>query len=636
MKINTITLYLLLFTVSLFAQNETLFTVNETPVSTTEFIRVYNKNINLVQDESQKDVNEYLKLYVNYKLKLAEAKDLELDKNPKYIRELKTYRNQLAQKYLTDTDINDRLIKEAYSRTLKEVNVNHILVKCAENATPADTLLAYNKVLEYRKQALKEGFETTMQTVNNASTVFGESLGYFDAFKMVYSFENVAYSTKVGEVSMPFRTQFGYHILHVLDKRKSRGEVEVAHIMVAHNNKKLTGTPKQKIEDLYKQLQEGAQFKDLAKQFSDDQGSAIKGGVLARFGAGKISDLTFENTAFSLKEAGELSKPIQSKYGWHIIKLLNKFPVPELAKIKGALSQKIKKDSRSKIVNNQFFKKLKKRYNFKEDKNTIANLLKVVDQSFLGGRTTNAEKNETTLFSFANKKYSYAGYYKYLRSKIRGYKNLRNVQKIVTESYNDFVNKQVYSYQDENLENEYEDFAAIMQEYRDGLLLFDLMEKQVWQKAKKDTVGLQKFYENNTQNYIWDTRIDAVIVTSTKKASAKKACKLLSGNKNVETIKTTVKGIVVSEGIFEKSDKEVPQKLKLKIGVSKIYKQNNQYVIVKINKVLTPSQKEFDEVKGRVINDYQEYIEKDWLQKLKVKYPVHINQSILEKVKNQL
>ncbi len=632
MKLKNITVALLLVASSIFAQEKTLFTVNNEPTTTKEFISVYQKNINLVQDKKQKDVDEYLKLYVNYKLKLAEAKTLGLDKKPKYLREFKSYRNQLAKKYLTDTDINERLIKEAYARMIEEVNVNHILVKCPENASASDTLKAYNQVLGYKRQAQKQGFKKTMKAVHNGKTVYGEFLGYFDAFKMVYPFETVAYNTPVGEISKPFRTQFGYHVLKVLDKRKSRGEVEVAHIMVAANNKKLTTTPKEKINEIYKQLKNGANFNDLAKQFSDDKGSARKGGILQRFGSGKFSDITFENTAFSLQEVGEISKPIQSKYGWHVLKLIEKYPVPELAISRKDILRKIERDSRSKIVNDKFYGKLKKRYHYKEDPNAVQKILKVVDQSFLGGRTTVAEKDETTLFSFANKKYSYANYYKYLRSKIRGYRNLRQIEKIVKNSLNDFGNETLYAYKDENLENEYHEFATIVKEYRDGLLLFELMESQVWQKAKKDTIGLQKYFENNRQKYVWNERIEAVIVTSLSKKIAKKAAKLLKQNKNISEIKE----VVVSEGVFEKEDKEMPKKLKFIKGVSKIYKHNNQYVIVKINKILSPSPKKLDEVKGRVINDYQNDIEKNWLLKLKVKYPVKINRSVLKQVESQL
>ena len=637
MKLNYLAFSLLLFVTTLFSQNnETLFTVNEKSVSVSEFVRVYNKNIDLVKDESQKDVDEYLKLYVNYKLKLAEAKTLNLDENPVYKRELKTYRNQLSQKYLTDTDVNEHLIKEAYERIVNEVSANHILVKCPNNASPEDTLLAYNKVLSYRKQALAEGFSSVMQTVHNGKEVFGESLGYFGAFKMVYKFENVAFNTAVGEISMPFRTQFGFHIVKVLDQRKSAGEVEVAHIMVSHNNKKLTGSPKEKIEEIFQQLEDGSEFKSLAKQFSDDKGSAGKGGILARFGAGKISDISFEKAAFALTNSGELSKPIASKFGWHIIKLIRKFPIESIDKSRNILQQKIKKDSRSKIVNDKFYEELKKRYNYKEDADVINKILKVVDKQFLTAKPSELELNNEILFSFSNKEYTYADYYKYLRSRARGYKNLGQISAIVKNSFNDYVNKNVFEYQDENLENEYVEFATIMQEYREGLLLFDLMEKEVWDKAKSDTLALINFYNANKSNYKWSLRVNAIIASSAKKSTAKKVCKLFKNESEDAVIKSKMVDLVVSEGIFEKDDKELPNKLKFQKGVSKILKHNNQYVLVKVKEILQPSIKSYKDVKGRVINDYQEKIEKEWIAGLRQKFTVKINQEVLKQVKKQL
>ena len=445
---------MLLFISNVFSQHsEVLFTVNTATVTTNEFKRVYNKNIDLVQDEKQKDVDEYLKLYVNYKLKLEEAYALGLDKNKKYINELESYRRQLAKKYLTDTKINDKLLEEAYERTINEVNVDHILVRVDENASSVDSLKAYNQVLGYRNNALKGSFKTIMKSSHNGETVFGESLGYFNAFKMVYPFENTAYTTKIGEISMPFRTKFGFHILNVIDKRESQGEVTVAHIMIANNNDKITSSSEERINELWTKINEGSSFFDLAKQFSDDKNSARNGGKLTRFGAGKLSTKEFENAAFSLNIEGELSKPIKTKFGWHIIKLLKKHKLQNFNELKLTLEQNLKKDSRSKIVNDRFYDNLKKRYNFSEAVNVKEELLKVVNTDFIKGNWNSSNVTyENTLGTFAGEKLSYLEYYKYLSSKLRTYKNLTVIKNIVSVSYNDFINSRVYNYHNENLE----------------------------------------------------------------------------------------------------------------------------------------------------------------------------------------
>jgi len=643
MKLSIFTVLALLFTSSVFSQNnEVLFTVNNTTVTTNEFTRVYNKNIDLVQDEKQKDVNEYLKLYVNYKLKLEEAFALGLDKNKKYKNELESYRRQLAKKYLTDTKINDQLLEEAYSRTVNEVSVNHILIRVDENATAEDSLKAYNQVLEYRSKALKDGFKSTMLAVDDGKryrgkTVYGETLGYFNAFKMVYAFENVAYNTNVDDISMPFRTKFGFHILNVLDKRESRGEVTVAHIMVASNNKKITTSAGDRIKELHQKVMEGASFSDLAKQFSDDKNSAKKGGELTRFGTGKLSTKEFENAAFSLSNEGEVSKPIETKFGWHIIKLIKKHPVASFSELKSSLEQKVKKDSRSKIISNKFYENLKKRYNFSEVFGVKEILLKVVDEAFIKGTWDKSnESYNDTLATFAEEKLTYIEYYQYLSSKLRAYKNISDISKIVDDSYNNFVNNRIYNYHNENLENEFPEFKNIVQEYREGLLLFDLMEQEVWQKSKSDTLGLKQYYNENKTDYFWGKRVEAIVVTSENKSVAKRTRNLLKKGETIKELKTKEENIVISEGLYELLDKELPKKFKFQLGVSKVFKHNNQYVVVKVLKEILPLQKGFKDVKGRVINDYQTQLEKDWLLSLRKKYKVEVNQVILNNVKKAL
>ena len=260
------------------SNNEVLFSIDEEPVYVSEFLRVYNKNLDLVQDESQKDVDEYLTLFTNYKLKLKEAKMLRLNEKPTYIRELSSYRKQLAKSFMSNTKITDELVQEAYNRVSYEVKASHVLIKIPENASPDDTLVAYNNILKLRDRALIEGFEKVRQEVHNGKTVFGEDLGYFSGFKMVYPFESAAFNTQVGDISQPFRTQFGYHIVNVEDKRKSRGERTVAHIMVVNKEADtLADSPENRIQDIYKKLKQGEDFEALAKQFSDDRNSAPKG-----------------------------------------------------------------------------------------------------------------------------------------------------------------------------------------------------------------------------------------------------------------------------------------------------------------------------------------------------------------------
>src|SRR5690606_23797433 len=245
---------------------EPLFTVDGDSTYTSEFIRVYNKNLDLVQDESQKNVDEYLNMFINYKLKIKEAKSLGLDKKPSYIRELASYKQQLAQSFITDNQVTEALVEEAYNRILNEVEASHILVRLEQNAGVQDTMEAYRVILKLRDRAVKEGFEIVRKEVHNAQTIFGEDLGYFTAFKMVYPFESAAYKTNIGDISQPFRTQFGYHIVYVKNKRKSKGERTVAHIMVVDKNEDSVANSDNRIQEIYKKLNQGEDFEVLAKQ----------------------------------------------------------------------------------------------------------------------------------------------------------------------------------------------------------------------------------------------------------------------------------------------------------------------------------------------------------------------------------
>ena len=267
--------------------DDTLLTIASTPVSANEFVRVYNKNLDLVQDDSQKEIDSYLELFINYKLKLTEAKALRYDKDPVYLKEFQSYKNQLTQSYLTDKNVTDDLVREAYDRTTNEVKAQHILILLDEVET--DTLAVYSKVEAYRKRLVNEDFESLKKELHNGKNIFVEDLGYFSAFKMVYNFESAAYATKVGAVSQPFRTRFGFHVVKILEKRKSRGQVSVAHIMIANTQKDSTLVAKDRIQELHRLLLQKDDFGELAKQFSDDKSSSNRGGELSPFKSGQIN-----------------------------------------------------------------------------------------------------------------------------------------------------------------------------------------------------------------------------------------------------------------------------------------------------------------------------------------------------------
>lgn len=636
-----------------FAQNnnkEVLFTIDGKPYYTDEFARVYNKNIDLVKDESQKDLNQYLDLFVGYKLKINKANKLGLQNGQAYQAELKSYRNQLSKNYLTDSKVTQELIEEAYQRSQKEIKAAHILFMVDENASPEDTLKAYKKAVEVREKALKgENFGDLAVKYSedpSAKENKGE-LGYFSAFRMVYPFESAAYKTQKGHISKIVRTRFGYHIIKVEDIRDNRGELTVAHIMILKpNNQNPEEAEKAKatIQDIYKKLQQGENFKSLAKQFSQDKSSASKGGVLNRFGSGQLSSEEFEDAAFALKNPNDYSAPVESNFGWHIIKLIEKHPLKTAQEMQSELDGKIRKDERSRLITNSLTEKLKKKYSIKRNDKLFAAISKTVNDKFYTGDwklPENMKPFEGNLVTIDKKTISGDEFLKYLVAQQRGENTIRPISKLVEKKYQEYVDAKVNELYNNNLENEFPDFAAVMEEYRDGLLLFDLMEKEIWEKAKTDTIGLQNFYEARKNNYRWGNRVDALILSSTKMDMAKKAQKLLKQGKSAEFIKEKFNQngkveVMSNAGIFEENSDALPKGLEKKDGVSGIIKDGEYYFVVKINKHLEAGPKTLEEAKGKVVNDYQQYLEEKWVSDLKQEFKVDVNQPAFEKVKKQI
>ncbi|WP_026706320.1 peptidylprolyl isomerase [Flavobacterium soli] len=630
------------------SKKEVLFSIDGKPYYTDEFSRVYKKNIDLVKDESQKDLNQYLDLFVGYKLKINKANKLGLQNNPKYQTELRSYRNQLSKNYLTDTKVTKELIEEAYNRSQKEIKASHILIMVDENASPADTLKAYNKIVDLRKKA------ASGEDFGNLAAQFSEDpsakenkgdLGYFSAFRMVYAFESGAYKTKKGEISKPIRTRFGYHLIKVNDIRNNRGEVSVAHIMIM---KPADGSPsdkgKIKIQDIYKKLQQGEKFEELAKQFSEDKSSAGKGGTLNTFSSGQLSSTIFEDVAFSLNQENPVSEPFESEYGWHIVKFLEKHPIKTFQEMEADLEAKIRKDDRSRLIVESMNDRLRKKYAVKRNEKMYASILKAVDTKIYTGEwniPANTANFDTALFSIKDKNISGTTFLNFMYGQQKGLPEIKPVAKLVDNLYEKFLDQQLNVYYNDNLENEFPEFADVMEEYRDGLLLFDLMEKEIWEKSKNDTIGLENFYQKNSGNYKWKNRYDVLIVSSTKADFIKKAHKLLKKGKSADYIKVNLNSgkdveVLEKEGVFEEGNEALPQNVTFKEGVTDVIKQGDYYFATRVNKVIPAGNKTLEECKGKVVNDYQQYLEENWVSDLKKEFTITVNKDTFEKVKKQI
>jgi peptidyl-prolyl cis-trans isomerase SurA len=642
----------LLFSVFALAQSpkKVLFTVDETPYYTDEFARVYNKNLDLVKDESQKDLDHYLALFVGYKLKINKANKLGLQHNSKYQNELKSYRTQLSKNYLTDSKVTKELLEEGYTRSLKEIKASHILLTLAENANPDDTLTVYNQIMDLKKRAENgEDFGVLAQQYSqdpSAKENKGD-LGYFSAFRMVYPFESAAYATPVGEVSMPVRTRFGYHLIKVFDVRDNRGDVTVAHIMLmnpADGNVDEAEKNKTTIHEIYSKIQQGEEFEALAKQFSQDKSSSAKGGLLNRFGSGQLSSEEFETVAFSLQKPNAISQPFQTQFGWHIMKLIEKHPVKSFDEAKADMETKISRDERSRKITESLNEKLRAKYPVVRSEAMYAKIKKAVTNNYYESTwelPADTKPYAGEFITFGTAKISGTQFLNYLLSQQKNQNQPKPVAKLVDFHYLNFVDAQLNQYYNENLENEFPEFAAVMEEYRDGLLLFDLMEKEIWEKSKTDTLGLEAFYKANSGKYMWKKRYDALIITSTKADVAKKAHKLIKQGKNVDEIKVALntKGVInvmATTGVFEEGNEVLPKTIPLVKGLSPVVKEENYYYVVQVHDVKEAAPKLLDECKGRVINDYQQYLEENWVVNLKQEFNVSVNKAVFEEVKKQI
>lgn len=623
-------------------EKDVLFTVDADEIKASEFIRVYNKNLDLVRDETQKNIDSYLELFVNYQLKVKEARRLGLQEDIGYLKEFNTYKKQLTKSYMSDNTVTDALVKEAYDRMINDVKAAHILVRVDPSVT--DTLAVYNKMLKLRERFIKEGFDTLKYAIHDGKSVFAEDLGYFGGFKMVYPFENAAFNTPVGEVSMPFRTRFGYHVLKVYDKRESLGEVSVAHIMINSEQRDSTLDPEVRINQIYNKIRQGEKFESLAKQFSDDKNSSKKGGLLAPITGGQLRSKEFEAIAFGLENENDISEPFKTDYGWHIVKLISKKGIMSFEDMESELQDKVKRDSRSALINSALAINLIEKYDVKQFKSEgLLYMETIMDDGFFKKSWNTPETIlNGTLISIRSTDLTYENFAEYLMSQQSKYNNNPvDYNILLNVEYDNYLEKQVIAYHEDNLEFENEDFAFVLKEYRDGLLLFDLMEKEIWNSAVKDSTGLKKFYENNKTDYIWAKRVDAVILSSGSENTIQTLRDELVKGESIEGMITVISkddalNVITTTDVFESGNQMLPKDFEYKEGLSKVCKHNDAYHLVFTKKVLPSALKTLDESRGQVTTDFQNYIEENWMASLHKRFEVKIDKKILRKVKKQL
>ncbi|MFK8037579.1 MAG: peptidylprolyl isomerase [Crocinitomicaceae bacterium] len=634
-----------------YTQSSTFLTIDGKAYDISEFNYIYTKNNNDASYNDDSLLHYVQKYFIDYKLKINEAKRLGYDTIPKLVNELKQYRNQLSRPYLIDKEKNEALVKEAYERTLNEVRASHILIRIAPDAAPEDSLAAFQKIMQLRKRIVEDGEDFNKVasgpggSEDQSVKSNGGDLGYFGALQMVYPFEDIAFKTKVNEVSMPVRTQYGYHLIKVVDKRKSNGRLQTAHIMIMNDPSNPKNNQNQeKINEIYELLNNGEGFEDLAMKYSDDQSSKNKGGLLPEFGAGTKQRMVpeFESAAFALQNDGDFSKPFETPYGWHIVKRMKLTEIADYSKMQRELKLKVEKDIRSQSTQQSFINSLKKEYNFIENKGQLLDFENVLtNEVFEGSWRNDTNFNyKAALVKFADKSYSLSDFAAHIENEQRREKP-KSISAYINYKYNTWVNKIILQYEDKQLEVKHPAFKNLMREYEEGVLIFEIMQKEIWNKASEDTIGLTAYYEAHKNEYTFPERYNGSLYKVKDKKTAKKALKLLKSSSLTEKqIKDSLNSSSklnanLKNGTFNlnanefKTKKEGKYK-KFKAGKTKVFKSmDGQYYVFKASEKLPQSVRQFDEAKGLATAGYQSQLQMNWMKKLRENSSIQVNKEIL-------
>ena len=617
--------------------NPVIFSIGSDVVREDEFLRQLNKNRKDKTKPTETEIKEYLDLYVNFKLKVKEAVSMSLDTNPTFRSELAGYRKQLAAPYLNDKKVTEGLMQEAYERMKMEVNASHILINVSANASPKDTLAAYNKIVDIRRRALKgESFDSLAAKFSedpSAVKNFGK-LGWFTVFQMVYPFENVAYTTNKGETSMPFRTQFGYHIMQVNNKRAARGEVKVQHIMVRTGYGATDETlknAKERIEAAYQELTAGVSFDSIVEKYSQDDGSKGANGLMNWMASLSGYPDDFKDICFGLKP-GQTSKPFATDYGYHIVKYNDFRPLGDYKEQQDIIKNKVTRDSRSEGSKTAVIVRVKKENNYKENVANLNEFTNKLDTSFVSGNWKfTPQASAKVLFTVGNQTYTTNDFGQYLEANQEPVEK-GNPSMLAKNLFTLWANEKCIAYEESILETKYDDFKNIMSEYHDGILLFDLTDRKVWGKASTDTIGLENFYSVTKKKYMWKERVNYQLYSCLDAKTKAAAIKMFKAGKPEAEIfkkinKKVKNALIAKDQKAEKTD-ATAAKLWDQKGVVDItdLDVNRFYYVLGI---IPAEPKTLKEARGLVTSDYQEFLMAEWVKELRTKYPLTVNEPAL-------
>jgi len=642
---------MILLACSAFAQPDaTLFTVKGNPVTAAEFKYIYSKTNQDKADFSEKSLREYLELYTNFKLKVQKARDMRLDTIASLKSELDGYKKQLAKSYLEDKEVTEKLIREAYDRMLTDVDVSHILVNCDRNRPATDTLRAYNRAKDWSKMITKgvsfdkmayDSSEDKSAKENRGNLGFITAMlpdGYYDVEKAIYS-------AKIGDVLGPVRSNNGYHLLRVNATRPARGEIEVNQILIRKGDSAEKNTlKKMRADSAYNELAAGGKWDAVCQKYSEDKTTATKSGYIGFFGINRYQKV-FEDAAFSLEKDGDYTKLVETTLGWHIIQRKSRRPIATFDQLKRGLSERIKRDSRSETAKQSIIGRIKKDGGFSEDRKVLAAwTAKQVDSVFHTFKwKPDPSKPQDVLFYYGqDKRYTVADFEEYCqragRDRMRGagYPVVETINKL----YKTWTDETAMSFEETQLERKYPEFKSLMREYEEGILLFEALKQNVWDRANSDTLGLQAYFDKELKmKYKWDERARVSIYTlKTDDPKVLEKVRTLAAKKPAADVikKFNKKGkpevLTVMEKLYEKGkNKDLGELWKSgDMTVAKTDTTTKTASFYKIEQIVPPTPKALAEARGYAVADYQDFLEKKWIMDLRKEYPVVLDEAVLK------
>jgi peptidyl-prolyl cis-trans isomerase SurA len=611
----------------------------------------------------RKDVEEYFNLYINFRLKVLAAIDERYDTNPEIARELESYHKSVAEPYIIDVKLADDILKEAYNFSIRDLRANNILISLKIDASPSDTLAAYKKAMEARgklmagepvyKIALQYSDDVKKRSQQTGYRITGNEgdFGFFTAFQNTYPFEKVAFNQKIGEWSMPIRTIHGYQLVQVTEEHPALGKIKAAHIFVAFSSVDTTDgrikVKRDKIEEIYKFLQNGEKFEDMVHLYSDDKASASRGGYLGEFGVNRMLPQIVD-ALYDIKE-GEYTKPVQTAIGFHIVKLISTLPPESFEELKPTLEFRIQRDvNRAELPVISFVEKMKKEKGFLLNEKILSDFNVLVKN--LAGKNPKWVSNPVlprgnrTLFTYNNVAVTEGEYADYVEKNLP--RKRYNIDYCLNILIKEFEIYYIRNYEMNRIGDYDKEFKALMDEYRDGIYLFDITNNYVWEKSIVDTVGMKEYFDNNRDLYKTAPSVKAMLFTyDVRNISTSELGKLLKKcvDKKMryfqikrELEKKYGAGVKCEYDTFAKGDNSFIDNANRNINRYGLTPDILSGGVMKGYAVIEedyPSRrKEYEDVRGSLIVDYQNYLEKTWLEELRKKYPITIIKPVFESI----